>query len=336
MKAKVLKTERDYQTALAYVERLIEQSSPDEAELELWSLLVETYEESHFPIATPRPHRGHPFPHGSSRPATRRPASLLTEQEQDFRSHEPETTAELVHDSRAAYWPENSRRRAHAGIDCVHNSPTPIHPATQIRPPHPTGRCLARTYSHDQSRNLGRTSATLAAGPRRNSGTTPSTGLSASPSRRGSSYWHNFHLTSTLAKNTALTSSRSTRDSLPEVPHHFAHERRPSHRDWSSHSCRKTAARGRTLGRNRRQRRSAPDPRLAPLSSQRRPGTLSGESHRGVALAGSEGPPPPPVVSARLIVAPTAEADLHENFTWYEEAFARPRPRISSPASKRN
>jgi HTH-type transcriptional regulator/antitoxin HigA len=55
MKAKVLKTERDYQTALAYVERLIEQSSPDEAELELWSLLVETYEESHFPIATPDP-----------------------------------------------------------------------------------------------------------------------------------------------------------------------------------------------------------------------------------------------------------------------------------------
>lgn len=55
MKAKVLKTDRDHQAALAYVERLIEQSSPDEAELELWSLLVETYEESHFPIATPDP-----------------------------------------------------------------------------------------------------------------------------------------------------------------------------------------------------------------------------------------------------------------------------------------
>lgn len=55
MKAKVLKTERDHQAALAYVERLMEQSSPNEAELELWSLLVETYEESHFPIATPDP-----------------------------------------------------------------------------------------------------------------------------------------------------------------------------------------------------------------------------------------------------------------------------------------
>jgi HTH-type transcriptional regulator / antitoxin HigA len=55
MKAKVLKTEHDYKTALAYVGRLLDQSSPDEAELELWSLLVETYEEAHFPIAAPDP-----------------------------------------------------------------------------------------------------------------------------------------------------------------------------------------------------------------------------------------------------------------------------------------
>lgn len=55
MKAKVLKTDREYKTALAYVERLMEQPSPDEAELELWSLLVENYEEAHFPIAKPDP-----------------------------------------------------------------------------------------------------------------------------------------------------------------------------------------------------------------------------------------------------------------------------------------
>jgi len=55
MKPKVLKTERDYKSALTYVERLIDQSSPDEAELDLWSLLVENYEEAHFPIATPDP-----------------------------------------------------------------------------------------------------------------------------------------------------------------------------------------------------------------------------------------------------------------------------------------
>ena len=55
MKAKVLKTERDYKAALACVERLMDQPSPDEAELDLWSLLVESYEESHFPIATPDP-----------------------------------------------------------------------------------------------------------------------------------------------------------------------------------------------------------------------------------------------------------------------------------------
>jgi len=55
MKAKVLKTERDYKAALAYVERLMDQPSSDEDELELWSLLVENYEESHFSIATPDP-----------------------------------------------------------------------------------------------------------------------------------------------------------------------------------------------------------------------------------------------------------------------------------------
>jgi HTH-type transcriptional regulator/antitoxin HigA len=55
MQAKVLKTERDYKAALAHVGQLMAQSSPDEAELELWSLLVGKYEEDHFPIATPDP-----------------------------------------------------------------------------------------------------------------------------------------------------------------------------------------------------------------------------------------------------------------------------------------
>ena len=55
MKPKVLKTERDYKAALAHVEALMAQARPDEAELELWSLLVEKYEEEHFPIATPDP-----------------------------------------------------------------------------------------------------------------------------------------------------------------------------------------------------------------------------------------------------------------------------------------
>jgi HTH-type transcriptional regulator/antitoxin HigA len=55
MKPKVLKTDRDHQAALAHVEALMDKASPDEAELELWSLLVEKYEEEHFPIATPDP-----------------------------------------------------------------------------------------------------------------------------------------------------------------------------------------------------------------------------------------------------------------------------------------
>lgn len=55
MKPKVLKTGREYRAALAHVGALMEQPSADAAELELWSLLVEKYEEEHFPIAAPDP-----------------------------------------------------------------------------------------------------------------------------------------------------------------------------------------------------------------------------------------------------------------------------------------
>jgi HTH-type transcriptional regulator/antitoxin HigA len=55
MKPKVLKTERDYKAALAHVEQLMGQPSPNEDELDLWSLLVEKFEEERFPIATPDP-----------------------------------------------------------------------------------------------------------------------------------------------------------------------------------------------------------------------------------------------------------------------------------------
>lgn len=55
MKPKVIKSERDHRAALAHIEALMDKSSPDEAELELWSLLVEKYEEEHFPVAAPDP-----------------------------------------------------------------------------------------------------------------------------------------------------------------------------------------------------------------------------------------------------------------------------------------
>lgn len=62
MKPKVLKTDHDHKAALAYVERLMDQSAPAEAELDLWSLLVENYEETHFPITTPDPIEEFRFP----------------------------------------------------------------------------------------------------------------------------------------------------------------------------------------------------------------------------------------------------------------------------------
>lgn len=57
MKAKILKTESEYRTALAYVESLMDAApgSIEEEELELFSVLVEQYEEEHHPIDPPEP-----------------------------------------------------------------------------------------------------------------------------------------------------------------------------------------------------------------------------------------------------------------------------------------
>lgn len=57
MKPKVLKTEADYQEALAYVETLMDAQpgSPEVEELELFSILIEKYEEEHYPIDLPDP-----------------------------------------------------------------------------------------------------------------------------------------------------------------------------------------------------------------------------------------------------------------------------------------
>jgi HTH-type transcriptional regulator / antitoxin HigA len=57
MKPKILKTEEEYEAALTRVEGLMEAApaSPEEDELELWSLLVQEYERRHHPIDSPDP-----------------------------------------------------------------------------------------------------------------------------------------------------------------------------------------------------------------------------------------------------------------------------------------
>jgi HTH-type transcriptional regulator/antitoxin HigA len=57
MKAKIIKTPSEHAAALAHVEKLMgsARTPTAEAELELWALLVESYEEEHFPIAAPDP-----------------------------------------------------------------------------------------------------------------------------------------------------------------------------------------------------------------------------------------------------------------------------------------
>lgn len=57
MKPKILKTEEDYQSALDHVANLMDAKpgSAREQDLELWSILVERYEQEHFPIDLPDP-----------------------------------------------------------------------------------------------------------------------------------------------------------------------------------------------------------------------------------------------------------------------------------------
>ena len=57
MKIKILKTEDEYEAALARIESLMdaEPGSPQEEELELLVLLVENYEAEHYPIDLPDP-----------------------------------------------------------------------------------------------------------------------------------------------------------------------------------------------------------------------------------------------------------------------------------------
>jgi HTH-type transcriptional regulator/antitoxin HigA len=57
MKAKIIKTEEEYDEALKRLEVLMDAKpgSPEEEELELIGLLVEHYEEEHYPIGMPTP-----------------------------------------------------------------------------------------------------------------------------------------------------------------------------------------------------------------------------------------------------------------------------------------
>lgn len=57
MKPKVIKSEAEYEAALAYVAELMDAApgSPEEQDLELFALLVEQYEREHYPIALPDP-----------------------------------------------------------------------------------------------------------------------------------------------------------------------------------------------------------------------------------------------------------------------------------------
>ncbi|MCX6064361.1 MAG: helix-turn-helix domain-containing protein [Chloroflexi bacterium] len=57
MKPKIIKSEADYVSALAHIESLMDSlpGTPEEEELELFAVLIENYEDEHFPIDMPDP-----------------------------------------------------------------------------------------------------------------------------------------------------------------------------------------------------------------------------------------------------------------------------------------
>jgi HTH-type transcriptional regulator/antitoxin HigA len=57
MKPKIIKTQTDYQAAVAHLETLMDAQpgTRQEEELELFAVLVESYEREHFPIGLPDP-----------------------------------------------------------------------------------------------------------------------------------------------------------------------------------------------------------------------------------------------------------------------------------------
>ena len=57
MKPRLLKTEREYDKALQGIERLMsaKADTPEMEELEFWVLLVEAYEDKHYPMDPPDP-----------------------------------------------------------------------------------------------------------------------------------------------------------------------------------------------------------------------------------------------------------------------------------------
>jgi len=57
MKTKIIKNEAEHKAALNHVETLMDADpgSPEEDELDLWTLLIERYEGEHYPIEAPDP-----------------------------------------------------------------------------------------------------------------------------------------------------------------------------------------------------------------------------------------------------------------------------------------
>ena len=110
MKPKVLKTEKDYDRALRYIEGLmkIPKSSSRNEELDLWATLVEAYEKTHYPIDDPDPIEAIKFRMRPNGVKTRRFSQTFGGEEPGFRGVEPKASPFRFHDAESLQRPSRS------------------------------------------------------------------------------------------------------------------------------------------------------------------------------------------------------------------------------------
>jgi HTH-type transcriptional regulator/antitoxin HigA len=72
---KPIRTQADYEKALAEVERLwgAKSATPAGDRLDVLATLIDAYESEHYPMGSARSRRGDPVPHGAARSVAERP-----------------------------------------------------------------------------------------------------------------------------------------------------------------------------------------------------------------------------------------------------------------------
>jgi antitoxin component HigA of HigAB toxin-antitoxin module len=140
MKPKIIKTEEEYENALAYIETLMDAvpGSPEENDLELFAMLAEDYEERHFPIELPDPIEAIKFRMEQGGLTRKDNGKIPGKPEQSLGSAQPQTETQPIHDTRITHRIGHSCRGLVAGAKTRNASKTVqlSHRSLKITVPH--------------------------------------------------------------------------------------------------------------------------------------------------------------------------------------------------------